>query len=73
MIGLVRQEASRFTSIKIDATDESEALNALQKRFGVLGLPTIVFIDGAGNVLTEPRVTGFVDAKGYLDLMKRVR
>lgn len=71
--GDVRKEAGRFVSIKIDATDESEALTAIQKRYGVLGLPTIVFIDGTGRVLEDPRVTGFVDAKGYLDLMKRVR
>lgn len=69
----VRREAGRFTSIKVDATDESDALNAIQKRYGVLGLPTIVFIDGTGRVLEDPRVTGFVDAKGYLEIMKRVR
>jgi thiol:disulfide interchange protein DsbD len=69
----VRKEAGRFTAVKVDATDESPALEQLQQRFGVLGLPTIVFIDGAGRVLNEPRVTGFVDAKGYLELMKNVR
>jgi thioredoxin:protein disulfide reductase len=69
----VRKEAGRFTAIKVDATDESVPLTEIQKRYGVLGLPTIVFIDGKGNVLEDPRVTGFVDAKGYLDIMKRVR
>jgi thiol:disulfide interchange protein DsbD len=69
----VRKEAGRFTSIKVDATDESAPLTDIQKRYGVLGLPTIVFIDGTGRVLEDPRVTGFVDAKGYLDIMKRVR
>lgn len=69
----VRKEAARFTSVKVDATDESPALEELQKRFGVLGLPTVVFIDGAGRVLNEPRVTGFVDAKAYLGIMKDVR
>ncbi len=69
----VRKEAGRFTSIKVDATDESAPLTEIQKRYGVLGLPTIVFIDGTGKVLEDPRVTGFVDARGYLDIMKRVR
>lgn len=69
----VRQEALRFSSVKIDATNESDALNELQKRFHVVGLPTIVFIDGRGNVLEEPRVTGFKEAPEYAELMKRVR
>lgn len=69
----VRQEALRFSSVKIDATEESDALNELQKRFGVVGLPTIVFIDGRGNVLQDPQVTGFVEAPAYVELMKRVR
>lgn len=69
----VRKEAGRFLAIKVDATDESVPLTEIQKRYGVLGLPTIVFIDGTGRVLEDPRVTGFIDAKGYLDLMKRVR
>jgi thiol:disulfide interchange protein DsbD len=69
----VRQEALRFTSIKVDATDESAALDEIQQRFGVLGLPTIAFIDGAGGVLHEPRVTGFVDANTYVGIIKGVR
>lgn len=71
--GRVRDEAQRFAAIKIDATNESEGLNALQARFGVVGLPTIVFIDGRGRVLKEPLVTGFVEPKDYVKLMQRVR
>lgn len=69
----VRAEAVRFTSIKIDATDEHPQLEALQKRFGVVGLPTIVFVDKKGRVLKEPQVTGFIDADAYTRVMKRVR
>jgi thioredoxin-related protein len=39
----------------------------------VLGLPTVVFIDSEGSVLTEPRVTGYVPADKFLELMRRVR
>ncbi|MCC7074117.1 MAG: thioredoxin family protein [Deltaproteobacteria bacterium] len=69
----VRAEAQRFMSIKIDATDEHPQLEALQKRFGVVGLPTIVFVDKKGRVLKEPQVTGFIDADAYTRVMKRVR
>jgi thioredoxin:protein disulfide reductase len=69
----VREEAQRFTSVKIDATNESAGLEELQKRFHVVGLPTIVFVDSRGRVLEEPRVTGFVEAPAYARLMQRVR
>ena len=69
----VRAEAQRFTSIKIDATEDTEALAEIQKRFGVVGLPTIAFISKGGRQLPDPRVTGFLDAQQYLGEMKRVR
>lgn len=69
----VRAEAQRFTAVKVDATHESAELEAIQARYGVVGLPTIVFINGRGRVLQEPHVTGFVAADAYVDLMRRVR
>ncbi|MBI1946946.1 MAG: sulfite exporter TauE/SafE family protein [Deltaproteobacteria bacterium] len=73
VVEAVRKEAQRFTSIKIDATDEHPQLEELQKRFGIVGLPTIVFVDKKGRVLKEPQVTGFIDAEAYARVMKRVR
>jgi thiol:disulfide interchange protein DsbD len=69
----VRSEALRFTSVKVDATKETPALADIQTRYGVVGLPTIVFIDGHGEVLPDPRVTGFVKPDEYSGTMKRVR
>jgi len=69
----VAKDAERFATVKIDATTDTDGLTAIQKRFGIVGLPTVVFIDSRGNVLENPRVTGFVDAHAYLPLMKRVR
>ena len=74
----VQQEAARFVTIKIDATNETEGLTAIQTRFGVVGLPTIVFLDKEGRYLGDtkeplfPPVTGFVEAPQYLQLMRRV-
>lgn len=71
--GAVRQEAARFVNVKVDATDESPPLENIQRRFGVVGLPTIVFIDGRGQQLGEPHITGFLAAPDYVSMMKRVR
>lgn len=69
----VAAESLRFTNIKIDATADGPTSTALQKRYGVVGLPTVVFINGRGEVLNDPRVTGFEKAEPYLEIMKRVR
>lgn len=68
----VRREAQRFVAIKLDATELDDAMKALFDRYAVLGLPTVVFIDGAGNILPKPRVTGFVGPQRFYDLMTAV-
>ena len=73
VVETVRKEAQRFAAIKIDATDEHPQLERLQQRFGVVGLPTVVFVDKKGRVLKEPQITGFIDADAYARVMKRVR
>lgn len=76
----VRAEAARFVAIKVDATNESPSLNAIQERFGVVGLPTIAFVGSDGVYLDAaaqtPRyeaVTGFVKAPEFLLQLQRVR
>jgi thiol:disulfide interchange protein DsbD len=73
----VQQEASRFVNIKIDATTDTPALAALQAKYGVVGLPTIVFLSSAGlrsaNAPPVEPLTGFLKADEYLAKMKQVR
>jgi len=66
----VVQEAERFMRIKVDGTRESQEIEALYARFSVQGLPTVVFIDARGELLSRPRVEGFV---GPRELLKRMR
>jgi thiol:disulfide interchange protein DsbD len=75
----VRAEAARFVSIKVDTTDETAALNAIQERFGVVGLPHIAFIGSDGLYLDAttqaPRyepVTGLLKAAEFLPQLQRV-
>jgi len=69
----VAKESERFLNIKIDATSEGEAPDGLQEKYGIVGLPTVLFFDGSGNLKSSPRVTGFVTADKYLPLMQKVR
>ncbi|WP_037583908.1 protein-disulfide reductase DsbD family protein [Stigmatella aurantiaca] len=66
-------ESSRFLNIKIDATHSEDALDALMERFGVEGLPTVVFIASNGEPLAAPRVTGFLGPSPFVSELKKVR
>jgi thiol:disulfide interchange protein DsbD len=68
----VRAEATRFVMLKIDATEMTEAMEKLFEKYGILGLPNVVFIDSNGRILDDPRVTGFVPAEQFLELMRSV-
>lgn len=69
----VAQEAEGFVSVQVDGTHEDETVEALYERFGVQGLPTVVFLAPGGELLDEPRVTGFVDADRFLSMLREVR
>jgi len=68
----VVQEAERFVRIKVDGTLESKQIEALYARFSVRGLPTVVFVDAQGTVLSKPRVEGFVGPRELLRRMRQV-
>lgn len=66
----VRQEARRFVSVRVDATESTPALDALQARYQVRGLPTVLLIDAHGREVA--RVSEFVPAPRMLQLMRAV-
>ncbi len=66
-------ESGRFLSIKIDATNSEDALDALMDRFGVQGLPTVAFVSSQGEILKDPRVTGFLEPRRFAEELKKVR
>ncbi len=69
----VMREAGRFTSIKVDATQEGEMIDVLYDRFGIQGLPTVAFVSSEGTVLVDPRVTGFLGPEKFLAELKKVK
>lgn len=68
----VISESQRFVTIKVDGTNDHEVLDGLYERFGVQGLPTVAFIDPMGQVLTEPKVTGFLPPEKFVKEMQKV-
>lgn len=69
----VIEESTRFVNVKVNATNDGEAIESLYQRYGVQGLPAVVFISGTGEVREEPRITGFLEAQQFLAQMRKVR
>ena len=61
----------KFALLKVDATEDSPELGRLKRKYGVLGLPTMVFYDPTGKVRTELTVTGFEDADSFIQKMNK--
>lgn len=66
----VRREARRFVTVKVDATESTPLIDALQARHRVRGLPTVLLIDSHGREVG--RVSEFVPAPRMLELMRGV-
>ncbi|MFO0607430.1 MAG: thioredoxin family protein, partial [Polyangiales bacterium] len=66
----VRREAGRFVAVKVDASEPTPEIDALQARYQVRGLPTVILVDSQGREVT--RVTEFVPAARMLALMQGV-
>jgi thioredoxin:protein disulfide reductase len=70
----VTREGKRFVRLRADLTDgASNKADFVQVKYKIQGLPTVVFLDHAGNEVTDARVVGFVDAKDMAARMSGIR
>jgi thiol:disulfide interchange protein DsbD len=68
----VIKEGEAFTRFMVDATrSDQPMIEELKKRYKVLGLPTIIFINGKGQVEKELTVTGFIKADDFVSRMQK--
>ncbi len=69
----VIKESKRFVNIKIDCTNSNDPkIKQLWDKYGVVGLPTIVFVDRDGNVLKDKTITGFINPREFLRIIKNL-
>ena len=66
----VRREAERFAMYRADITRETDDTSDLVDRFGVHGVPTVIFFDGAGKEVR--RLVGYVGSAEMLAAMRAV-
>ncbi|HGT2360486.1 TPA: protein-disulfide reductase DsbD [Yersinia enterocolitica] len=62
----VQRQLADTVLLQADVTANSAEHAALLKELNVLGLPTILFFDAQGNEIPAARVTGFMNAGGFL-------
>ena len=71
--GAVADELNRFTRVKADLTKaEDPEVQKLTKQYGIVGVPTIVFLDSSGHELDGQRLTGFEPPRQFLSRLKQI-
>ncbi|MCF6149901.1 MAG: protein-disulfide reductase DsbD [Candidatus Kuenenia sp.] len=69
----VIEESKKFVNIKIDSTNSDDPeIKKLWKKYQIVGLPTILFVNKDGKVLKDKTITGFVNPEKYLRILKSV-
>lgn len=70
----VRREAERFVTLKLDLTKNEPDTDAgrARKKFGIVGVPTIIFLDPSGREQKNTRLEGFEKPDAFIARMKMV-
>ncbi len=67
-------EAKRFTALQVDCTRSKDpAIQAIQARFGVNSLPTVLMIGSDGERVAGATVRGFLEPEAFVERMRSVR
>jgi len=70
----VAKDLGRFTRIKADLTNGDDPLvRELTKRYAIVGVPTVVFLDSAGHEQQQLRLTGFEKPAQFLARSQQVK
>ena len=64
--------STRFTMIRVDLTRYRPSNEALQQRWEIRGVPTVVFLDASGRELRELRIESYVPADETASRMRRL-
>jgi thiol:disulfide interchange protein DsbD len=68
----VATELQRFRRVKADLTlPDDPKTKALTKQYGIVGVPTVVFLDSHGNELRDLRLTGFEEPEKFVARAKQ--
>lgn len=70
---VVLDRLSDFVAIKLDLTSPTPAVQQLIRKYGIVGLPTVIIIDSRGTELRDRRILGFVPPEELVRKLEGVR
>jgi thiol:disulfide interchange protein DsbD len=59
--------------LKVDATQENNLVTPVLEKYGVVGLPTIIFIEADGTVRKDLTLTGFEPPMDFIKRLKQIQ
>lgn len=62
----------RFVLLRADVTANDEAAQALEKKFGVIAPPTILFFDTKGQEISSDRIVGEINTEDFTQHLQQV-
>ncbi|EGN75322.1 thiol:disulfide interchange protein [Idiomarina sp. A28L] len=69
----VQSTLENFIVLQADVTSVNATNTELLSNYQVLGLPTILFFNQAGEELSELRVTGFMNAEAFQERLEQIQ
>lgn len=67
----VINKLQEFTLLKADVTENNDEDKALQKKFGVVGPPALIFWDKDKNEIQASRIIGYKNSKDFLEIVNK--
>lgn len=58
--------AEKFVMLKVDGTEDTDEVIALQDKYGLVGMPLLAFVSPDGKQLDDPKVLGFLPPAKFL-------
>lgn len=69
----VQSATSSMILLKVNATQDTAANQVLREKFGIVGLPTILFFSAQGEALPQLTLTQFEEPQAFLSRLRKVR
>ena len=67
----VIKKLQNFTLLKVDVTQNSEEDKAIQKKFGVVGPPALIFWDENKQEVKSAKIVGYKNPKEFLEILDK--
>ena len=67
----VIKRLQNFTLLKVDVTQNSEEDKAIQKKFGVVGPPALIFWDENKQEVKSAKIVGYKNPKEFLEILDK--